>query len=910
MIYFPEQINDSVAIGGKAEALAHLALARFPVPEWFVLSPDAFRSALNDEHRTSWQDYRDYAEIQDALAQLSIPSALQNELETALQRLCPQGEPVAVRSSALDEDGAEHSFAGQLDSILFVEREQLAERVLQVWRSGFSERLYAYRKENGLSLPPEPPAVLIQRMVDADCAGVAFSADPVSGRRSTSVVAAVYGLGSALVAGTVDADSYYVNRDLQITERNIVLKRQAHAMDSQAEEGVSLITVDDIRAKKPALSNAQIVQVAKLARACERHFHCPQDIEWAIYDNELYLLQSRPITSLRNLPDPDASLTIWDNSNIAESYRGVTTPLTFSFASRVYAAVYREFCHMMRVPDKVIEAHDDTFARMLGIFKGQVYYNLISWYEVLAMLPGFAMNRQFMEQMMGVREPMPDEVIQRLAPRVGLTTRLRDAFRLLSTVAGLLLNHIVIERRINEFYKRFNHAMQAPSVNLAQMRADELLQYYHSLERQLLRRWDAPLVNDFFAMIFYGVLRKLTEKWCDDQDGSLQNDLLVGEGDIISAEPAQRIRKMAEMIMLYPEFVELLCEGGVAAIYQQITEYREFNLAYQAYLSKFGDRCLDELKLESPTLHDNPLPVLRSIGHMARRLLDKQQEAPGEPRAQRQQRHQAEDHVQEMLSGRPLRRRLFRWVLKHARARVSARENLRFERTRLFGRVRQIFVETGHRFADRGIIQRPRDIFYLQLDEIVAYIEGRACTQNLAVLVQARRAEFKDFKISRAPSDRFETRGLPYHAHDYQSVVPAQSISGDEIKGTACCPGVVRGPVRVVRDPRGVELRPGEILVAERTDPGWIMLFPAAAGLLVEHGSLLSHSAIVAREMGIPAVVALAGVTDWLVDGDWIEMDGRLGTVKRIKNEADEVSVEHHDEVVAEVLNQDQEVDD
>jgi pyruvate,water dikinase len=229
------------------------------------------------------------------------------------------------------------------------------------------------------------------------------------------------------------------------------------------------------------------------------------------------------------------------------------------------------------------------------------------------------------------------------------------------------------------------------------------------------------------------------------------------------------------------------------------------------------------------------------------------------------------------------KRVVFGWVLRQARGRVRDRENLRFERTRLFGRVRRIFVELGKRFHADGLLDDPRDIFWLEIAEILGFVEGTATTGNLRGLAMLRREEFAAWKSSEPPAERFETRGTVGHAQPCRSgVAAAPPPAGDSLQGTGCCPGIVRGRVRVVTDPRGAIIRQGEILVAERTDPGWIMLFPACAGLLVERGSLLSHSAIVAREMGIPAVVALAGLTRWLEDGDLVEMDGTRGTVRRI----------------------------
>jgi pyruvate,water dikinase len=214
---------------------------------------------------------------------------------------------------------------------------------------------------------------------------------------------------------------------------------------------------------------------------------------------------------------------------------------------------------------------------------------------------------------------------------------------------------------------------------------------------------------------------------------------------------------------------------------------------------------------------------------------------------------------------------------------VRDRENLRFERTRLFGRVRRIFVEIGRRLHAQNLLGDPRDVFFLEIDEVLAFIEGRSCTTDLRGLVKLRKAEFAAYESQLEPDSRFETRGVVYQGHDFRGVRTSGELTIDEERrGIGCSPGRVRGPVRVVTDPRSVDLRQRSILVAAHTDPGWVMVFPSALGVLVERGSLLSHAAIVARELGIPAIVSVPGLSGWLKDGDWVEFDGASGVVRRI----------------------------
>jgi rifampicin phosphotransferase len=876
------EADNCASLGGKARALAALRQADLAIPEWFALSPAAFTASLTPAQRDALQAAGDDDNLRTLLEQVAPCPEVCQELCEALAKLCPNGELLAVRSSASDEDGAQHSFAGQLDSFLFVSPETVADKAAAVWRSAFSQRIFAYRREHNLDPLPRPPAVLIQRMIDSEVAGVAFGADPVSGRRGVAVVAAVYGLGTALVSSDADADTYHVDRDGAIVQRAIANKRNAHRPAPGSAEGIRIEPVPPERACQPALTDDQVRAVADLARHAGKHFGRPQDIEWAIETGRLYLLQSRPITSLAAAADPDGVLNIWDNSNIAESYNGVTTPLTFSFARRAYEEVYRQFCHILRVPSADIERSDEVFRHMLGLVRGRIYYNLLNWYRLLALLPGFTVNRRFMEQMMGVKEGLPDSLVTELG-QAGWSARLADGVRFLLSLGALARHHFTLTRDIRRFYERLNRALGSSRPDLAPLRGDELYACYRDLERQLLTRWDAPLINDFLAMIFHGVLRKLAQNWCGDRDGTLSNDLICAEGGIISAEPARRVRVMAHIASVHPQLTEALCDGSLSEINRILDKTPEFQAEYRAYLDKFGDRCLEELKLESATLHDDPLLLLRSVGQLAQRL--GQEGAPSGERGEADIRRRAEERVRRALRLHPLRRLLFGWILKHARARVRDRENLRFERTRLFGRVRSLFVELGRKLAAVDVLDDPRDVFYLQVEEVLGFVDGTAVSTDLRALTALRKAEFKRYDQLEPPADRFETRGMVYQGNPFRDTRPSpRAEGGDDCarRGLGCCPGVVRGPVRVVTDPRRAALRMGDILVAERTDPGWIMLFPCAAGLLVERGSLLSHSAIVAREMGIPAIVCVDGVTRWLSDGDWVELNGGTGVVVKI----------------------------
>jgi pyruvate,water dikinase len=876
-------------LGGKAYALARLDSAGLPIPEWFAIAPAAFDRSLTASHRDALAG-SDEEHLRAAIIDLKPGPDVAAEICAALAAL--PGTQFAVRSSATDEDGATDSFAGQLSSFLFVNREAVADRVADVWRSAFTERIVEYRRQRELPpIPADAPAVLVQCMIDPATSGVAFSADPVSGRRGLAVVSAVFGTGTALVGGDADADVYEVRRDGSIEREQIAHKEIRHSFSPGVDEGVAPVPLPEEMRDARVLSHEEAAAVARLARDAAAVFGAPQDIEWAIAGGTLYLLQSRPITTLRNLPDPDGVLNIWDNSNIIESYSGVTTPLTFSFARHVYEGVYRQFCRILRVPAHKIAANERTFQNMLGLIQGRIYYNLLNWYRVLALLPGFTFNSRFMEQMMGVRDSLPEEITAGLAS-ASRTQRIADLFSLGNMLCALVANLAGLERQIARFEARLNDALRESAPPLTEMRLDELTAYYSQLEEKLLQHWDAPLVNDFFAMIFHGALRKLMLAWLGDTNGMLANDAIRGQAGMVSAEPAARVRELAFIAANDPEFVRCLCEDSNEEALRAVRSHPEFRAGFDAYLAKFGDRCFEELKLESKTLDDDPSILLRSIGSLAG-ALGGESEA-GQASAIEPARH-AEEAIHLNLARSPLKRLFITWVLRQARTRVRNRENLRLERTRLFGRVRRIFRECGRRLHASGVLESHEDVFYLQLEEIVAYVNGGAVTADLGRLAALRKAEFTGFRSAPAPPDRFETRGSVYAVQNLQSTftqatfTPSAVGPAEEVRqGIGCCPGIVRGIARVILDPRGASLPHECILVAEHTDPGWIMLFPSAKGLIVERGSLLSHSAIVARELGIPAVVSIPGLTRWLRDGDLVELDGANGTVWRIEKRVED----------------------
>ncbi len=818
----PGEVPPAALVGGKAHNLARLAaVPGVRVPPWFAITVTA---------------HEQFASTTD------LPPQLRDDLSHALSARGLIGRVLAVRSSATAEDAASASFAGQFASVLGVETDAslttLWAAIRAVWDSARSAHAVAYAgakagatagDNSAHNAPSIRMAVVVQALVPARAAGVAFSMDPVSGDRAVAVVSSVLGLGESLVSGEADADTF------RVRGTEVIAVEPATTLDALS------------------ITEAQAAEVARMARALEAAFGAPQDVEWAMAPrttggaDELHIVQTRPVTTIA----PRGERKLWDNSNIVESYGGVTTPLTFSFARGVYEEVYRQFLDVLGVHPSLIEERREVLANMLGLIEGRVYYDLLNWYRILALLPGYALNRPFMERMMGVREALADP-----PPPPSSGERWRDAGRALKMVWRLWREHRAMDANVAEFLALVDRTL-APveRSQLESLDAAALVARYRALEAALLKQWRAPLVNDFFAMIWFGILGRLVERWLPGSPATLVNDLLVGEGGIISTEPARWMMRLARLEESDPAFA-----NGV-----------------REYLDKFGDRCVGELKLETVPPRDEPGFVERMVRGYRAQGVAADDGGVREARI----RNTAESLVRSRLGF--LRERVLFFVLGHARARIRDRENLRFERTRVFGAVRRIFATIGRRLHERGTLRAPRQVFYLTTDEIFAVATGNGGSHDHARLAEGRIAEFAAYEKNQAPPERFETFGPVVVPRQPPPRAREPGDASKELRGLGCCPGVVRAPVRVVRDPSNAGTLAGHILVAERTDPGWTLLFPSASGLLVQRGSLLSHSAIVAREIGLPCVVAIPGLMDLLVDGEIVEMDGATGIVQRVK---------------------------
>lgn len=873
--------------GGKGYNLYLLTQAGLPIPEWTIVGKKYFLDFKNSDNlnpkineliekfiSNSITGNECEQQILTLIEKTPLPKTVENAVVESLN-IIGKETIISVRSSAADEDSLSHSFAGQLSSFLYVKgKEDILKFIKLCWASAYSARSLAYRLKNNIPFDTVAVAVVLQKMIDPEKSGVLFTADPIQKKADQFIVSSVYGVGEGLVSGALDADSFWLSQaNGEVLNQEVVEKNEQMRRSNSGH--TQLLPVSEKLVHLPSLDLIELKELWSVGRRIHEWYNRAQDIEWAFSDGRLWILQSRPITSL----DKDLSgyPNLWDNSNIIESYGGLTSPLSFSFALRNYKAVYIQFCEVLGLSSDIIKDMDYYLGNMLGSLNGRIYYNLFNWYKLVGILPGFKQNREFMETMMGVSEALTPEITDRIKSHPSWDTA-KGKFRKFITGLNFIRYHFTIQSVVNSFLKTFNKDYDYyRKLPLSRLRGDQLFRIYQEIERNMLGRWTAPIINDFLCMIHFGLLKKLTSKWLLDLDSTLQNNLLTGEGGLESAEPTRELLRLAWLAEKNPELSNLILtskpEDSLEILNQ--SEHQSFYLEILHYLDRFGFRCMNEMKLEEIDLNTDPSYLFLVLQNYLRAGDVKLHNDAKE----KELRLEAEKAAKAHLSW--VQKIVYFWVLKHARKAVKNRENTRFSRTRIYGVARSIFRYIGEDLAAQGILENKRDIFWLHIDEVFGIYNGTLACQNLKAFVDIRKKEYQSYNEETDP--RIMTRGPVYWNNkfiDEEALASTQHLSDGNLKGLPCCPGEIEGIVKVIINPGDDLSLNGEILVTARTDPGWVPLYPSISGLLVERGSLLSHSAIVAREMGIPAIVSIPNLTKTLKSGMRIRMDGKTGIIK------------------------------
>jgi phosphohistidine swiveling domain-containing protein len=865
-------------MGGKAANLYRLTNYGVRVPAWFAVSSEVCSKVFakqqqNVERHLSRIDFENPTSIQNAseairglIERTPIPEDVQRSVERELDRM--GATHYAVRSSGLLEDSNVGSYAGQFDTFLYVSRSVVLDRIKSCWASAFSARNLSYQHVNGVKTTSHEVAVVIQAMVDSEASGVMFMANP-AGSLDETVIVAGYGLGEGVVSDQVETDSYIYDRSRQQWRFEIGEKRKRVGFDATAGYGTTVHDVADAKRHEQVLSAAQRDALVKSGEAISQLYDHFQDIEFA-FDamGELYITQSRPITTI-----PRGQQSIFDNSNIVESYPGITSPLTVSHIRHAYEILFRNALLRVGVSKKLIRQKDHVFKNMLGYLGGRVYYNLSNWYQMFRLVPAVEPYLPVWEEMLGISNKV-DLVQQSCSQRIARLPR----------ITWVML-HALWYFTFLRFYMRrcagsFKHQYRLfRARNVTGMNNHELAALYNSLNAEVLDGWEITLINDLFAFVFAAaVIRQLRKIGLDE---NVFGGLMAGDSELESAAPVVSVVEMAEMAKRDPNlhrqldeavtmFPDDFCQKGA----DEFFDSPEFTERLRDHLDRFGDRSLEELKLESTCFRDNPQALIRLIATQAQSGIDmvKLDERRLNTKAE------ATGRVRRALRGRPVRHLLFSCAFSLARRSIRFRESSRLDRARAFGIVRAIFRSLGNNLAIEKALQDPQDVFYLSTDEVLGFITGTSVNESLQGLVVQRKADRKRHE-SLCPAERLRTQGIVRLNVVPPKVSARASHANGSLHGTGCSAGLVTAEAVLVHNPADTGDVQGKVLIAETTDPGWVFLMVSAAALVVEKGSLLSHTAIIGRELGVPTVVGVEEATSLIRSGQVLQVNGQTGEI-------------------------------
>ena len=810
--------------GGKGAQLGAMLRASLSVPDGFCVTTEAFRAGMSDELR---------AAIVRAYRALGSPA-------------------VAVRSSATAEDLPDASFAGQQDTYLNVRGDDAVVVAVQdCWKSMFTERAVAYRRDRNIPDASVAMAVVVQRMVAAEAAGVLFTVHPVSGAIDELVIEAALGLGDKVVSAQVTPDRYRLKR------------RSPHeVIEREGEETAALLT--------PLLG-----QIAELGLACERLLGRAADVEWAVAGGNIFLLQARTVTaagtrapvvrfgSRFNAEFAKTHLVFWGNYNMRDTMPFPHTPFSWSFWNYLVMPCFLKGAGFIEHADEC-----EMLPAIGDLVDGRAYFNMNFWSALFSPKRFPRLSTRFA----GMLDAELPEVLGPINAS-GELVPMKLPFRVWHGV-----------RAIYRIWSRANPKQAWKDLEFSRREVDEFSRTDMRLmsEEQIvaLARHFATenMVRTLFPLLASGPSLPAATilSWCLERWGlaHLLPRLISGLGRNPTVETALAIWDLAQKAD--GEVRRVLASEDVTRIpevLEQSEAGQEFLAQMAEFLKEHGHRAVREFDFSCPRWRDDPTFVYESVRNYLAHPSG--QATPRQHYENQKKEHaQAKEDLRRGLHGHPLRRLLAAKLVRVIEERMPLREAFKFYTLYGAAHARDLLLEVARRLVERGLLEKPDDYFFLSIPEIEKLSTGQLDQAWVREQVAVRRREL-------AANMRIDP---PLIVRSDGKAVMRPAPAGQVMKGAGASPGVVRGPARVLFDPTdGARLHTGEILVAKFTDPSWTPLFLTAAGLIMEVGGIVSHGAIVAREYGIPAVVGVKGATRILRQGERVEVNGSTGEVIRIE---------------------------
>jgi pyruvate,water dikinase len=844
-------------VGGKGANLGELSrIEGIRVPGGFCVTTEAFQRIMAeasiddrlDELARLTVDDREAigtlsAEMRRSVEAIAIPEDVAAAITSSVAQLGEQAA-CAVRSSATAEDLPAASFAGQHDSYLNVSgRTAILRHVSRCWASLFTERAVIYRLRNHLDLALVQMAVVVQQMVFSEVAGILFTADPVTGNRKVASVEASFGLGEALVSGLVNADVYKV-RDGAVVARAVATKQLA--IHASPEGGTRQHALAPERQGQPALSDAQVVRLAMLGRRIEAHFGRPQDIEWCLADGDFLVVHSRPITTLFPIPvQGDRENHLYVSVGHGQMMTDAIKPLGLSFWQLTTPRPMAEAAGRLFVDVTRALASPTTRAGLLEVF--------------------------------GRGDPLLRDALQTVLDRGDFIPSLPDAAPTAAPAGRAPEAPLEADPAlVDELIARSQASIAAVKRDIQTKSGSALLDFILDDLQELRRILFDPQSHQVFmtAMEAAWWLNDQLEAWLGEKNAA--DTLTQSVPNNITSEMGLALLDVADVIRPHAEVVAFLehAEGEEFINLDQLLDLpggRQSRDALDSWLDRYGMRCVGEIDITRTRWSERPtmlLPVL--LGNI------RNFESGAGKRRFEQGRQEAWDREQQLLErvrsmpDGAARAEEVKRMIDRVRTFIGYREYPKYGMISRYFVYKQALLQEAERFVQARVLADKEDIFFLTFQELQEVVRTRQVDDQL---VRQRKEEFKSYQALTPP------RVLTSDGEGLSGSFRRDDVPAGALVGLAVSAGTVEGRARVVLDMTEADLEPGDILVTASTDPSWTPVFVTIGGLVTEVGGLMTHGAVIAREYGLPAVVAVEQATRLIRDGQRIRVHGTDGYV-------------------------------
>ncbi len=856
-------------VGGKGANLGELSkIEGIRVPEGFCVTTEAYKKTIEQtpelpelleqlSHIKVVEDRKSIIEISGKIRRAIEETAIPEEIaEVVTRHLTKLGDKAAyaVRSSATAEDLATASFAGQQDTYLnIIGKEAILRHISKCWASLFTDRAVTYRIQNGFDHIKVHLAVVIQMMVFPEAAGIMFTADPITMNRKVTSIDASFGLGEALVSGLVNADNYKV-RDGRIVDKKISTKKLA--IYGLKEGGTEETRIDAERQNMQTLTDEQILELAKTGRRIEAYFGSPRDIEWCLYENKIFIVQSRPITTLYPIPD------VWDGKT----------------------HVYMSFSHQQMMTDVMKPLGLSLF--QLGFdgtplipVGGRLFIDLA--YDLAS-----PTGRKIVLASMGKIDPLMDKAIKSLIKQEGFIKSLaRGGKKYFSMGSGyfswaLLAQIIKISRNndasvVKSLMSRNEASHRDLQQRIANLSGNELLDLIEEEQKQLQKAMYDP---QSMGVVYVGTLasswiNKNMEKWLGEKNAA--DSLSKSVANNITSEMGLELLDVADVVRQYPALMEYLGHAADDTFFENLAKLEGGNAvskSIRAYLEKYGMRCSGEIDITRPRFSEQPTALIPMILNNIKNFEPNAHIALFE-RGLLEAKQKEQDLLNrlEQLPGGKQKAKKAKQKISLWRNFAGYREYPKYIMVGHYWIIKQALLKEAARLVQKGVFRNKEDIYYLSFEELREVVRTNQLNYNI---ITKRKDEYEAYEKLTPP--RIMTSEGEVLSGEYDT----GNIPKGALAGIPASSGTIEGRARVVFRMEDAALEEGDILVTPFTDPSWTPVFVSVNGLVTEVGGMMTHGSVVAREYGLPAVVGVGNATKLIKDGQRIRVNGTEGYVE------------------------------